>query len=61
MAEDTVHKQQFAIRGLATRSATLYPTRAEIIRDINEITLNVSQSNSLSADQSANRVLAWLK
>lgn len=39
MATDTVHKQEFRIRDLATRSVLLFPTRAQVIRDIKEITL----------------------
>lgn len=41
MAEEHVHQQEFAIRALSTRSVTLYPYRAQVIRDINEITLHV--------------------
>ncbi|TVY92839.1 Protein F37C4.5 [Lachnellula willkommii] len=39
MAHDGIHKQQFRIRDLTTRSVLLFPTRAQIIRDIKEITL----------------------
>ncbi|MCJ1426864.1 hypothetical protein MMC29_004767 [Sticta canariensis] len=39
MAEDSVHKQEFVIRDLSTRSVTLYPSRAHVTRDINDITL----------------------
>lgn len=42
MADDTTHKQVFNIRKVATRSVTLYPARAQIVRDINNITLKVS-------------------
>lgn len=41
MAEEHVHKQEFAIRALSTRSVILYPSRAQIIRDIDEIKLHV--------------------
>lgn len=41
MAEDTVYKQEFLIRNLPTSSVTLYPTRAQVVRDINDITLKV--------------------
>lgn len=44
MAEEHVHQQEFAIRALSTRSVILYPSRAQIIRDINEITLHVRDS-----------------
>ncbi|TVY24310.1 Protein F37C4.5, partial [Lachnellula hyalina] len=39
MAHDEIHKQEFRIRDLTTRSVLLFPTRAQIIRDIKEITL----------------------
>ncbi|RDL39903.1 Uncharacterized protein BP5553_04243 [Venustampulla echinocandica] len=39
MANDSIHRQEFRIRDLATRSVLLFPTRAQIIRDIKEITL----------------------
>ena len=42
MAEENIYKQEFAIRSLLTRSVTLYPTRAQITRDIDEIILKVS-------------------
>lgn len=40
MASDAPHKQEFRIRDLSTRSVTLFPTRAQIIRDIKEVTLH---------------------
>ena len=43
MADETIHRQEFNVRDLATRSVTLYPFRAEIIRDINGVTLKVSK------------------
>ncbi|KAH8678938.1 hypothetical protein BGZ60DRAFT_402185 [Tricladium varicosporioides] len=39
MADENTHKQEFRIRDLSTRSVLLFPTRAQIIRDIKEITL----------------------
>ncbi|KUJ16627.1 uncharacterized protein LY89DRAFT_782855 [Mollisia scopiformis] len=39
MANEPPHKQEFRIRDLTTRKVTLFPTRAQIIRDIKEITL----------------------
>ena len=45
MADDNIHKQDFAIRKLSTRSVTLYPAGAQVIRDINDITLKVSTSD----------------
>lgn len=41
MALDGVQKQEFNVRNLPTRSVTLYPTRAEVVRDINDISLEV--------------------
>lgn len=38
MATDT-HKQEFRIRELTTRSVLLFPTRAQIVRDIRDIAL----------------------
>ena len=37
MATDTTHKQEFKLRDLSTRSVLLFPTRAQIIRDIKDI------------------------
>lgn len=39
MADEILHKQEFHIRNLATRTVTLFPTRAQIVRDIKEIIL----------------------
>lgn len=39
MASDSPHKQEFRIRDLTTRSVLLFPTRAQVIRDIKNITL----------------------
>ncbi|KAK0514039.1 hypothetical protein JMJ35_003761 [Cladonia borealis] len=39
MAEENIYKQEFNVRNLLTRSVTLYPSRAQITRDIDEITL----------------------
>lgn len=41
MAEENIHKQEFTVRNLQTRNVTFYPTRAHIVRDINDITLKV--------------------
>ncbi|KAH7309278.1 hypothetical protein BKA65DRAFT_519538 [Rhexocercosporidium sp. MPI-PUGE-AT-0058] len=40
MATDTPHKQEFRIRDLSTRSVLLFPSRAQVIRDIKNITLH---------------------
>jgi hypothetical protein len=39
-SEDTPHKQEFRIRDLTTRSVILFPTRAQIIRDIKDISIH---------------------
>ncbi|KAE8441993.1 hypothetical protein EG329_004119 [Mollisiaceae sp. DMI_Dod_QoI] len=39
MANEAPHKQEFRIRDLTTRSVLLFPSRAQVIRDIKEITL----------------------
>ncbi|KAG8530995.1 uncharacterized protein KY384_004352 [Bacidia gigantensis] len=39
MADENTHKQEFAVRDLPTTNVTLYPTRAQIVRDIRDITL----------------------
>jgi hypothetical protein len=44
-----VHQQEFRIRDLSTRSVLLFPTRAQIIRDIRNIELQVSTVISSSA------------
>ena len=41
MAEETIHKHEFVIRNLQTRSVTLYPATAQIVRDIKDIALKV--------------------
>ncbi|KAF4613388.1 hypothetical protein G7Y89_g15498 [Cudoniella acicularis] len=39
MADENTHVQEFRVRDLTTRSVLLFPTRAQIIRDIKEISL----------------------
>lgn len=34
-------KQEFRVRDLSTRSVLIFPTRAQIVRDIRDITLQV--------------------
>ncbi|SPQ23869.1 1b4e9f36-a589-48ea-98f2-e1969fde7dbd [Thermothielavioides terrestris] len=36
---DGPHKQEFHVRNLPTRSVTLFPSRAQIVRDIKDVTL----------------------
>lgn len=42
-SDDTIHKQSFSIDDLATRSVTIYPTRAAVVRDIENVVIKVSQ------------------
>ncbi|KAH8809159.1 hypothetical protein F5884DRAFT_395889 [Xylogone sp. PMI_703] len=39
MTDQTIHKQEFRIRDLSTRSVLLFPARAQIVRDIKDVTL----------------------
>ena len=41
MAEEDILKQEFMIRNLQTRSVTLYPARAQVVRDLKDIILKV--------------------
>ena len=41
MTSDDINKHEFLVRNLPTRSVTLYPTKAQIIRDIAGISLKV--------------------
>ncbi|CAK7263954.1 hypothetical protein SEPCBS57363_000836 [Sporothrix epigloea] len=36
---DSIHKQEFRVRDLPTRTVTLFPSRAQIVRDIKDVTL----------------------
>lgn len=36
---DTTHKQEYRIRDLPTRSVTLFPTRAQVVREIKDVVL----------------------
>ncbi|KAK4185712.1 hypothetical protein QBC35DRAFT_476125 [Podospora australis] len=36
---DTLHKQEVRVRDLPTRSVTLFPTRAQVVRDIKDVAL----------------------
>ncbi|KAK4454231.1 hypothetical protein QBC34DRAFT_392873 [Podospora aff. communis PSN243] len=36
---DTTHKQEYRIRDLPTKSVTLFPTRAQIVREIKDVSL----------------------
>jgi hypothetical protein len=38
---DGPHKQEFHVRGLPTRSVTLFPTRAQVVREIKDVNLKV--------------------
>lgn len=36
------HKQEYHVRHLATRSVTLFPSRAQVVRDIKDVPLEVT-------------------
>jgi hypothetical protein len=38
---DSLPKQEYRIRDLPTKSVTLFPTRAQIVREIKDVTLRV--------------------
>ena len=40
MADDQINKQEFLIRNLPTSQVTLYPSKAQVVRDINNVTLH---------------------
>jgi hypothetical protein len=40
--ETEIPKQEFFIRNLGTKSVTLYPTKAQVVRNINGVSLKVS-------------------
>ena len=44
MADEGIHKQDFNVRNVKTRSVTLYPSRAHIVREIDDIRLEVSDA-----------------
>lgn len=44
---DDLHKQEFRVRDLPTRSVTLFPTRAQVVRDIKDVPLK-SGSNEIT-------------
>lgn len=39
---DTVHKHEYRVRDMGTRSVTLFPTRAQVVREIKDVPLKVS-------------------
>lgn len=42
--EETIPKQSFHLRDLPTKCVTLYPSRAHVVREINNITLSTGQN-----------------
>lgn len=49
MADEHLYKQELLIRNLSTKSVTLSPSRAYVVRDINDISLKVEFSNGSNA------------
>lgn len=39
--DDIINKQSFSIDDLATRSVTIYPTRAAVVRDVENVVIKV--------------------
>lgn len=48
MADQIIHKQEFRVRDLSTRSVLLFPYRAQIVRDVKDIALKVSSKQETS-------------
>ena len=48
MTEGNVHKQEVAVRDLATSSVTFFPTRANVVRDVNDVIIKVRPCIPLS-------------
>ena len=44
MADDLVNRQQFVVRDLGTNSVTFFPSSANIVRDVKDITIKVSNA-----------------
>ena len=40
---DSVNKREYKLRDLGTKSVTLFPTRAQVVREIKDIPLVVSR------------------
>lgn len=38
---DTAHKQEYKVRDLTTRSVTLFPSRAQVVRELKDVSLKV--------------------
>jgi len=43
MAEEPIHRQRFNISSLKARSVTIYPLRAAVVRDIEDVVILVSR------------------
>jgi len=64
---DTTHKQEYRIRDLPTKSVTLFPTRAQIVREIKDVALKVRHNSPVSwkiianhpLSQAQTRSLSW--
>lgn len=62
IVDDTIHKQSFSIDDLATRSVTIYPTRAAVVRDIESVVIKVGGRSFYLIRNSADILLvpkAW--
>lgn len=49
---DKIHKQSFSINNAPTRSVTIYPTRAAVVRVVENVYIQVSSPPSSSSSPS---------
>lgn len=49
---DNTHKCEYRIRDLPTKSVTLFPTRAQVVREIKDVVLKVSSPHTLQVPRS---------
>lgn len=57
MIDKELHEHKFAIRNLFTQTVTLYPDRAQIVRQIKDIPLVVQISPQLSQSEPSHRTM----
>jgi hypothetical protein len=58
-AADVGHNVEYKIRDLSTCSVTLFPTQAQVKREIKDVPLKVSQVYTADAYLFAYTTLAW--
>lgn len=42
-----IEKKEYHVRDLPTRTVTLFPTKAQVVRDLKQLALKVTSSNPL--------------